>query len=55
MGLDITAYRKIEAVRKQRNSDDDGYEENMTKFWIIPEFSAVADGDRKSTRLNSSH
>ena len=49
MGLDITAYRGIEAVRKQRNDDDDGYEDGMARFWIMPEFKAAADDVKEKT------
>jgi hypothetical protein len=48
MGLDITAYRKIEPVRKWKG-DDDGYDEGLARFWILPDFKAAADDVKEET------
>lgn len=47
MGLDITAYRQIKPVRKQKDADD--YPEGHTRFWIIKDFAAVADDVKEKT------
>lgn len=40
MGLDITAYRKLEEVRPINGSDDDGYGEGLVRLWNNKDFAS---------------
>lgn len=43
MGLDITAYRKVAAVRAKKD-EDDGYEDGLTSFYPNTDFPGRFDG-----------